>query len=133
MGSSGGSIVRPRFGDAALPAIRFRIYFDDRGHIGPGKVELLEHIGRLGSIAAAGREMGMSYRRAWELVADTSRIFGRPVTTRQAGGRHGGGAALTPLGQAIITRFRAAEAAITAATDEDVTALAAEIQGPIDG
>jgi molybdate transport system regulatory protein len=112
----------------ALPAIRFRIYLDTGGYIGPGKVELLEHIGQLGSIAAAGREMGMSYRRAWELVEETSRIFGRPVTTRQAGGRHGGGAALTPLGQSIIARFRSAEAAIAAATRDDMAALAGEIQ-----
>ena len=75
----------------------------------------------------------MSYRRAWELVAETSRIFGRPVTVRQTGGRHGGGAMLTPLGQAIITRFRAAEAAIAAAAHDDIAALEAEIQQTIEG
>jgi molybdate transport system regulatory protein len=111
-----------------MTSIRFRIYLDSGGHIGPGKVELLEHIDRLGSIAAAGREMGMSYRRAWELVEETSRIFGRPVTTRHAGGRQGGGAELTPLGRAIITRFRATEAAIASATRDEIAALAAEIQ-----
>ncbi|HEX3982989.1 MAG TPA: LysR family transcriptional regulator [Acidisoma sp.] len=113
-----------------MPSVRFRIVFDGAGHIGPGKVELLEHIERLGSIAAAGREMGMSYRRAWELVAETNRIFGRPVATRQAGGRHGGGAQLTPLGQAVIARFRAAEAAIEAAARSELAALAAEVQVP---
>lgn len=113
-----------------LPAIRFRIHFDDRGHIGPGKIELLEHIGRLGSIAAAGRAMGMSYRRAWELVEETSRIFGQPVTTRHAGGRQGGGAELTPLGHALIARFRSVEAAIGTASADDIAALEAEIQDP---
>jgi molybdate transport system regulatory protein len=93
---------------------------------------LLEHIDRLGSIAAAGREMGMSYRRAWELVEETSRIFGRPVTTRQVGGRHGGGAELTPLGRSIIVRFRTAEAAIDVAAHDDVAALEAEIHQPFD-
>ncbi|MCB8882428.1 LysR family transcriptional regulator [Acidisoma cellulosilytica] len=123
-------MTRQTTGDAALPAIRFRIYLDNGGHIGPGKVELLEHIERLGSIAAAGREMGMSYRRAWELVRETGQIFGRPVTTRHAGGRHGGGAKLTPLGQTVIARFRAAEAAITAASQDDIAALEAEIHKP---
>jgi len=116
-----------------MPSIRFRIYLDSEGHIGPGKVELLEHIGQLGSIAAAGRAMGMSYRRAWELVEETTRIFGHPVTTRQAGGRQGGGAALTPLGEAVIARFRAMEAAITAATQEELTALQAEVKSPDQG
>lgn len=111
-----------------MPAIRFRIHFDAEGHIGPGKVELLEQIARLGSIAAAGRAMGMSYRRAWELVEETNRIFGRPVATRQAGGRHGGGARLTPLGETVIHRFRAVEAEIATATREHLAALQAEIQ-----
>ncbi len=110
-----------------MPTIRFRIYLDGEGHIGPGKVELLEHIQRLGSIAAAGREMGMSYRRAWELVEETGRLFGRPVTMRQTGGRHGGGATLTPLGEAVIARFRKAEAAIAAAARDDLAALQAEV------
>jgi molybdate transport system regulatory protein len=114
-----------------MPSIRFRIYLDGEGHIGPGKVELLEHIRALGSIAAAGRAMGMSYRRAWELVDETNRIFGRPVTMRQAGGRRGGGAQLTPLGEAIIAHFRAAEAAIASTTQEDLAALQAEVQHPV--
>ena len=113
-----------------MPSIRFRINLDGEGHIGPGKVELLEYIGRLGSIAAAGRKMGMSYRRAWELVQETSRIFGRPATMRQTGGRYGGGAQLTPLGEAIITRFRATEAAIAEATHDDLAAFQAEVQPP---
>lgn len=105
-----------------MPTIRLRILLDPDGYIGPGKVELLELIERLGSISAAGRALGMSYRRAWELVEEMNRIFGRPVAETQAGGRLGGGAILTDLGHRIVARFRAAERAAE-------TAIAAEVAG----
>jgi molybdate transport system regulatory protein len=111
-----------------MPSLSLRIYLDPEGRIGPGKVELLEKIGSLGSISAAGRAMGMSYRRAWELVEETNRIFGKPVATRQIGGRHGGGATLTPLGIALVARFRAIEAATAEATRADVAALQQEVE-----
>lgn len=110
-----------------MPSLRLRILLDPDGHIGPGKVELLEGIARLGSISAAGRAMGMSYRRAWELVEEMNRIFGRPVAETQAGGRQGGGARLTDLGQCVVTRFRAAEAAADAAIAAEVAALQAAV------
>jgi molybdate transport system regulatory protein len=110
-----------------MPSLSLRIYLDPEGRIGPGKIELLEKIAALGSIAAAGRAMGMSYRRAWELVEETNRIFGKPVATRQVGGRQGGGASLTPLGTALVARFRAIEAATAAATKEHVAALQREV------
>ena len=46
---------------------RIRILLGSSIAIGPGKAALLEAIGETGSIAAAGRRMGMSYRRAWVL------------------------------------------------------------------
>ncbi len=110
-----------------MPSLSLRIYLDPEGRIGPGKIELLEKIAALGSIAAAGRAMGMSYRRAWELVEETNRIFGKPVATGQIGGRHGGGASLTPLGAMLVSRFRAIEAAAAAAAEEHVAALQREV------
>jgi molybdate transport system regulatory protein len=110
-----------------MPSLSLRIYLEPEGRIGPGKIELLEKIATLGSIAAAGRAMGMSYRRAWELVEETNRIFGKPVATRQIGGRHGGGASLTPLGAMLVVRFRAIEAAAAAAAEEHVAALQREV------
>lgn len=111
-----------------MPTIRLRILLDPDGHIGPGKVELLELIERLGSISAAGRALGMSYRRAWELVEEMNRIFGRPVAETQAGGRQGGGARLTDLGHQIVARFRAAEAAAAEAIGAEITALQDEVK-----
>lgn len=113
-----------------MPSIRLRIYLDPDGHIGPGKIELLEKIADLGSISAAGRAMGMSYRRAWELVEETNQIFGKPVATRQIGGKHGGGAQLTPLGLALVSRFRAIEATVAEATRAHVAALQEEVDRP---
>jgi molybdate transport system regulatory protein len=71
--------------------------------------------------------MGMSYRRAWELVEETNAIFGRPVVACRAGGRRGGGAELTPLGLALISRFRAIEEAAFAAAGPHMAALQEEL------
>ena len=80
-----------------MPRLTLRIDFDQDRAIGPGKIKLLELIDSLGSIAAAGRQMGMSYRRAWLLVDSVNHCFRQPVVASQAGGTHGGGASLTEL------------------------------------
>ncbi|MGX5733535.1 winged helix-turn-helix domain-containing protein [Bosea thiooxidans] len=113
-----------------MASLSLRIQLDPEGRVGPGKIELLEHIAALGSISAAGRAMEMSYRRAWELVDELNALFGKPVVERQTGGRNGGGAKLTDLGAALITRFRAVEQAATAAAAEHLAALQAEIDRP---
>ena len=92
-----------------MAKLTLRVDFHPNGAVGPGKIELLERIDSLGSIAAAGRAMGMSYRRAWELVDDLGRSFGRPVVVTQMGGTGGGGATLTPLGRDLVAQYRAIE------------------------
>jgi molybdate transport system regulatory protein len=106
-----------------MAALIIRVNLDPEGRIGPGKIELLEKIAALGSISAAGRSMGMSYRRAWELVDELQRIFGRSVAARQTGGKRGGGATLTPFGIQLIARFRAIERAAFEAAQPDLDAL----------
>jgi molybdate transport system regulatory protein len=113
-----------------VPSLSLRIQLDPEGRIGPGKIALLENIAAHGSISAAGRAMEMSYRRAWELVEELNRLFGKPVVERQIGGRNGGGAQLTALGEALILRFRAVERAATEVTAGDLAALQAEIDKP---
>ena len=88
-----------------------RSHLPPQGRIGPGKIALLEEIDRSGSISAAGRALGMSYRRAWLLVDDLNKLLGEPVVATQLGGSHGGGASLTPLGSDLVARFRALEQA----------------------
>lgn len=89
--------------------ITIRLDFDDRRRLGPGKVALLEAIHRTGSISAAGREFGMAYRRAWLLVDELNHMFIEPLVLTRSGGSHGGGAALTALGERVVTAYRALE------------------------
>src|ERR1700744_5402986 len=108
-------------------SLSLRIDLGPESRIGPGKIELLERIAAFGSIAAAGRSMDMSYRRAWQLVEELNSIFGKPVVERQVGGRRGGGAKLTELGLALIARFRAIERAATEVAQTHLTALQSEV------
>lgn len=89
--------------------LTLRLDFETGRRLGPGKVALLEAIGSTGSIAAAGRLFGMSYRRAWLLVGELNRMFDRPLIEARGGGRNGGGAELTSLGKQVIALYRSAE------------------------
>jgi molybdate transport system regulatory protein len=108
---------------AAGHRVSIRLDLACGARIGPGKVALLEEIGRAGSISAAGRALRMSYRRAWELVEDLNRHLGTAVVTTAAGGSGGGGARLTPAGAAIVAEYRALEAAALQAAEARLDAL----------
>jgi molybdate transport system regulatory protein len=110
-----------------MARISIRIDFAADRRIGPGKVKLLEHIDELGSIAAGGRALGMSYRRAWLLIDELNSMFGHPVVVSRAGGTKGGSASLTPLGLNIIAHYRAIERAAASAAYTHVKALDAEL------
>lgn len=92
------------------PRLRIRIVFGDEEMIGPGKAELLERIDRCGSIAAAGREMSMSYKRAWQLIGTLNAMFREPLVDSTRGGPGGGGAVLTDAGRTVLGLYRAFEA-----------------------
>lgn len=91
------------------PRFRLRLVFGPEDWMGPGKADLLEGIARTGSIAAAGREMGMSYKRAWQLVEAMNAMFRAPLVLSSRGGAKGGGAIVTEEGQAVLAEFRALE------------------------
>ena len=105
------------------PAARIRITFEPDISLGPGKARLLEGIRDLGSIAAAGRRMGMSYKRAWLLVEQMNAAFKAPLVAAAKGGEHGGGAALTPAGAGVLARYRRMETATQRAVARDAAAL----------
>ena len=84
-----------------MAKLRLRVDLEPGGAIAPGKIELLERIDELGSIAAAGRAMRMSYRRAWELIDSINQCFREPLVSKQLGGPDGGGAKLTRLGRDV--------------------------------
>lgn len=83
-----------------------RLQFDAVPGLGPGKIDLLEHIAQTGSISAAGRAMDMSYRRAWLLVDSMNRAFHAPVVTTRLGGNRDGRAQITELGREVVALYR---------------------------
>jgi molybdate transport system regulatory protein len=112
------------------PRFLIRIQFDS-GRLGPGKVELLEHIARERSIAGAARAMDMSYKRAWELIDTMNHMFREPVVTTLPGRNIAGSTALTELGQRVIDEYRAIEAASVKAAQPSLRRLARALKsGP---
>lgn len=95
------------------PRLQLRLLYGDDIAIGPGKAALLEGIEQTGSIAVAGRRMGMSYRRAWLLVDTMNRCFREPVVLAAKGGVGGGGATVTDFGRSVLTRYRRLESRAT--------------------
>jgi molybdate transport system regulatory protein len=91
--------------------------------IGPGKIDLLDAIRATGSISAAARSLGMSYRRAWLLVEELNTGLREPAVAAESGGRHGGGATLTPVGQRVIDLYREIEAQAASAASHQFDAL----------
>jgi molybdate transport system regulatory protein len=110
-----------------MAELSIRIDFGPGRRVGPGKIALLEQIAMQGSIAAGGRALGMSYRRAWQLVDDINGIFATPVVAARTGGRAGGGAGLTPLGLALVAHYRSIEKAAAEAAQAQLQALHAEL------
>ena len=96
--------------DPDAPRLRIRIRFDGDAFIGPGKSELLERIVDTGSIAAAARDMGMSYKRAWMIVETLNAMFDAPLVDSSRGGPGKGGATLTPRGRDVLAEYQAIEA-----------------------
>jgi molybdate transport system regulatory protein len=100
---------------ARYPGLTLRILADKQPAMGPGKARLVAAIDATGSISAAARSMGMSYRRAWQLVDALNESFTEPVVLTATGGRRGGGARVTPFGRELVRRYRAMENKASAA------------------
>jgi molybdate transport system regulatory protein len=110
--------------------IRLRIAAGRELVMGPGRADLLANIEAAGSIAAAGRAMGMSYKRAWALVEAMNTIFRSPLVGAVKGGAGGGGAKLTPLGVEVLAAYRGFEAASRTAGDAFLVQLKSALLVP---
>ncbi|MGH6670526.1 MAG: winged helix-turn-helix domain-containing protein [Xanthobacteraceae bacterium] len=108
--------------------LTLRLDFGSRRSIGPGKIRLLEEIGRGGSISQAGRALGMSYRRAWLLIDDLNRSFRHVAVRAKSGGLQGGGAELTEFGTALVRDYRAIESAASSAARSRLRRLEAALK-----
>lgn len=117
---------------ATAPTLRLTLRLDVGGQptLGPGKARLLELIGETGSISAAGRAMGMSYRYAWKLVDSLNASFAAPLIAARPGGAGGGGATLLPLGVEIIQLYRALERGAASAGAAELERLQAVLAAP---
>ncbi len=110
--------------------VRLRIVLEPNIAIGPGKADLLDGIKTTGSIAAAGRRMGMSYKRAWLLVETMNASFKAPLVTTSRGGRAHGGAVLSPEGETVLAAYRRMEALSETAVAGEMDALRRLLRDP---
>ncbi len=104
-------------------APRVRLQIKQGTALGPGKAALLEALERTGSISAAGRELNMSYRRAWLLIHSVNQAYKQPLVEASKGGAGGGGALLTPLGREVLSIYRRMERKALRAIQPDLDVL----------
>lgn len=102
---------------------RLRIVLEPNIAVGPGKADLLQGIKETGSIAAAGRRMGMSYKRAWLLVEAMNQCFKNPLVEASRGGRARGGAVLTQDGEKVLACYRRMEDLTVRAIEAEMATL----------
>ncbi|WP_296751595.1 winged helix-turn-helix domain-containing protein [Thiobacillus sp.] len=114
------------------PRLAFRLILGDDIALGPGKVQLLEAIRDTGSIAAAGRSLGMSYKRAWHLVDTMNHCFKSPLVEASKGGARGGGAQLTARALEVVALYHRLEAQARKATDAEMTRLSRHLASHAD-
>ncbi len=103
--------------------LSIRIDLASGNRIGPGKIALLEAIRATGSISAAARAIGMSYRRAWLLVDEINHALAEPAVKAETGGARGGGAVVTPTGERVVDLYRTIEVQARTAADDEFRAI----------
>jgi molybdate transport system regulatory protein len=118
----------PRAAPNGFPRLWLRVDLAPGVSLGPGKVELLRGIDETGSISAAGRRIGMSYKRAWQLVDALNRHFISPLVSASRGGARGGGASLTPLGHAILAAYQALQTEVHDAAAQKLKRLSTQLR-----
>ncbi|GAB2781798.1 LysR family transcriptional regulator [Halomonas shantousis] len=107
------------------PNLQLRLVADKDVVLGPGKADLLEAIERSGSISSASRELGMSYKKGWQLIETMNRHFATPVIETHTGGHQRGGARLTPLGSEVLAHYRALQRRLAPEHCDETRALLA--------
>lgn len=117
--------------DKAVLKLKVQVFLGEVIAIGPGKADLLGAVESTGSIAAAGRALGFSYRRTRDMIDTLNTFWREPLVSTIKGGRDGGGSTLTPAGKEVLRRYLALEEAIRQAARECGEELLA-LAGPLD-
>jgi len=125
-----GTGVRYNAFMARYPGLTLRVLASGPPAMGPGKAALISHIERTGSISGAARAMGMSYRRAWQLVEAINASFRRPVVITAIGGKRGGGAVVTAFGREIVASYGDMESKASAAIAGDIRQFSRLLRKP---
>jgi molybdate transport system regulatory protein len=107
----------------AVAHFRLRVRVGETIAVGPGKIDLLEAIAATGSLTAAARALGMSYRRAWILLDELNRCMADGAVESVVGGRNGGGSVLTANGRELLELYRRIESTAERATAPDLDRL----------
>lgn len=115
---------------ARYPGLLLRVLAESDPAMGPGKARLVALIEATGSISAAAREMGMSYRRAWQLVEALNKSFTRPVIVTAVGGKRGGGATVTAFGRELVDAYRKMEEKAASAIASDLRRFERRLRKP---
>jgi molybdate transport system regulatory protein len=116
---------------AGYPGLLLRVLSAKSPAMGPGKARLVTLIEDTGSISAAARRMGMSYRRAWQLVEALNKSFNEPVVLTAVGGKRGGGAVVTHFGKRLVARYHDMEAKASAAIATDIEEFSRHLRKPV--
>ena len=112
------------------PGLTLRILAGDYPAMGPGKARLVSLIDSTGSISAAAREMGMSYRRAWQLVDALNTSFSEPLVLTAVGGKRGGGAVVTDFGRRMVQSYHNMESKASAVIAADLGKYSTHLRKP---
>ena len=115
---------------ARYPGLLLRILAAKNPAMGPGKARLVTLIAETGSISSAAREVGMSYRRAWQLVEALNKSFTEPVVLTAVGGKRGGGAVVTDFGKRLVKQYHGMEAKASAAIAPDLEEFSTYLRKP---
>lgn len=110
--------------------LKVQLFCGDAPAMGPGKADLMEAIDASGSISAAGRALGMSYRRAWLLVDEMNRCWTERLVETRSGGGEASGARLTPAGRKVLSAYRQLEAGLGDAAHGEPLAILTEMMRP---
>lgn len=94
------------------------IDIDSEPVFGRGRKFLLEAIDKYGSISQAAKEINISYRKAWSYIKAMEERIGMRLVERHAGGKHGGGAALTNEAKRFLKKYEALDDGIKEIVDK---------------